>query len=131
MFEPILVVNNKKDILVETINADNIIKVLIAVNPVYNWIEDNIDTISYKLLKAFITNIIPLGNAGKEYFKIIADKKIGFKCELWRLYNRLDKDIREGKLKIKSYFELMNLGYNGAFLGGRCPIDDIIKYLDN
>lgn len=68
---------------------------------------------------------------GKEYFKVIVNKRAGFKGELWRLYNHLDKDNREGNLKIKSYFELMVLGYNGEFLGGRCPIDDIIKYLDN
>ncbi|MBW6411340.1 hypothetical protein [Clostridium weizhouense] len=131
MFEPILVVNDKKDTLVETINADNIIKVLISVNPVYSWLEDNICSISYKLLKGFVTNIIPLRNAGKEYFKVIVNKRVGFKGELWKLYNRLDKDNREGNLKIKSYFELMGLGYDGEFLGGRCPIDDIIKYLDN
>lgn len=60
MFEPILVVNDKQDIVVETINADDIIKVLISVNPVYNWLEDNVGIISYTLLKGFVTNIIPL-----------------------------------------------------------------------
>lgn len=134
MFEPKLIMNNKyNELKVERIQVEieEYKEVLISVNPVYNWLEENIDIISYKLLKGFITNIIPLGSAGKEYFKVITNKKIGFKGELWRLYNRLDKEDRDGNLKIKSYLELMSLGYDGELLGGRCPVDDIIKYLNN
>lgn len=104
-------------------------EVLISVNPVYEWLLENINNISYKLVKGFITNIVTLGYAGKKYFKIIANKKAGFTVELWKLYNQLEKMNNAGKLKISSYLELFHLGYTGCFLGGKYPVDDVIKYL--
>lgn len=113
-----------------TLNRNELIKVLIAVNPVYNWLEDNIDRISYKLLKGFITNIVPLGKAGKKYFKVIAHKRTGFIKELWKIYNQIERLYQEGNLKINSYIELEHLGYTGMFLAERYPIDDVLKYLN-
>lgn len=71
-------------------------KVLISVNPVYEWFTDNADKASYKLIKAFITNIVPLGCLGKKYFKIIANKKQGATVELWKLYNDVEKQYWSG-----------------------------------
>ena len=113
-----------------TLNRNELIKVLIAVNPVYNWLEDNIERISYKLLKGFITNIVPLGKAGKKYFKVIAHKRTGFIKELWKIYNQIERLYQEGNLKINSYIELEHLGYTGMFLAERYPIDDVLKYLN-
>lgn len=132
MFESKLVINNKyKELEIARIQAEmeEVKKTLISVNPFYDWLDENINNISYKLLKGFITNIVPLGDAGKKYFKKIAHKRVGFTAELWKLYNQLEKMNHQGTLKRVSYFELYNLGYNGAFLGERYPVDDVIKYL--
>ncbi|AVK48999.1 hypothetical protein AXY43_13750 [Clostridium sp. MF28] len=113
-----------------TLDRNEFIEVLIAVNPVYNWLEDNIDRISYKLLKGFITNIVPLGKAGKKYFKVIAHNRNGFIKELWKTYNKIEKLYQEGDLKKKSYMELENLGYTGIFLDEKYPVNDVLKYLN-
>lgn len=112
------------------LNRNEHIKVLIAVNPVYNWLQENIEHISYKLLKGFITNIVPLGKEGKKYFKVIAQSRVGFTKELWKAYNQTEKLYKQGKLKINSYIELEHLGYTGVFLDERYPIDDVLKYLN-
>lgn len=123
-------VKNSKDYLRKYPNKLNSYTgVLISVNPFYDWLEENINNISYKLLKGFITNIVPLGDAGKKYFKEIAHKKTGFTIELWKLYIQLVKMHQEGTLKKISYLELYNLGYTGVFLFEKYPVDDIVKYL--
>lgn len=122
--------SNEKNMELGTLNRNEFIKVLIAASPVYNWLEDNIEHINYKLLKGFITNIVPLGKVGKKYFKVIAHSKAGFTKELWKIYNQIEKLYQEGKLKINSYIELEYLGYTGIFLDERYPIDDVLKYLN-
>ncbi len=133
MLEPKLVANkdiyNEVNIRRTQADLDEFKEVLISVNPFYDWLEENINKVSYKLLKGFITNIVPLGDAGKKYFKIIAHKKTGFTIELWKIYNQIEKMYQEGNLKIKSYMELEHLGYTGIFLYERYPVDDVIKYL--
>lgn len=104
-------------------------KVLISVNPVYEWFIDNADKASYKLIKAFITNIVPLGYLGKKYFKIIANKKQGATVELWRLYNNIEKQYWIGDFQIATYLELRRLGFKGTQLGGDCPVDSIFKFI--
>ena len=134
MFEPKFGVNkdiyNEVNIIKTQADLDEFKEVLISVNPFYDWLEENINKVSYKLLKGFITNIVPLGDAGKKYFKIIAHKKTGFTIELWKIYNQIEKMYQEGNLKIKSYIELEHLGYTGMFLDERYPIDDVLKYLN-
>ena len=133
MFEPKVIGNKdidyENDIIDISIDRNKIIEVLISVNPVYDWLEENINIVSYKLLKAFITNIVPLGKGGERYFKKIANKKTGFTIELWKLYNQLEKINNNGDFKIASYLELLHLGYKGSFFGGKCPVDDVIKYV--
>ncbi|NMM65238.1 hypothetical protein HBE96_21885 [Clostridium sp. P21] len=104
-------------------------KVLISVNPVYEWFIGNAEKASYKLIKAFITNIVPLGYLGKKYFKIIANKKQGATVELWKLYNNIEKQYWIGNLEIAKYSELISLGFKGIQLGGDCPIDSIFKFI--
>lgn len=123
-------IGNEKNMELEPINENEVIEFLIAVNPVYNWLEDNIERVNYKLLKGFITNIVPLGKAGKKYFKVIAHNKVGFTKELMKIYNQIEKLYQQGNLKIKSYIELEHLGYTGMFLDERYPIDDVLKYLN-
>ncbi|WP_297426081.1 hypothetical protein [Clostridium sp.] len=122
--------SNEKNIELGTLNRNELIKVLIEVNPVYNWLQDNIEHVNYKLLKGFITNIVPLGKAGKTYFKVIAHSRAGFTKELWKIYNQTEKLYQEGKLKINSYIELESFGYTGMFLAERYPIDDVLRYLN-
>lgn len=133
MFEPKLVFDrnryNKENFRMNAVELNKFAQVLISANPVYDWLEENINNISYKLIKGFITNIVPLGEAGKKYFKKIAHKRVGFTAELWKLYNQLEKIYQQGILKRVSYFELYNLGYTGTFLGERYPVDDVVKYL--
>lgn len=102
---------------------------LIFVNPVYDWFIDNANVASYRLIKAFITNIVPLGNQGKRYFSNIVNKKRGVAAELWKLYNKCEMQYQVNELEIASYSELMALGYNGVHLGGEHPVDDIFKYI--
>lgn len=133
MFKPYLVFNREKyneeiQSMYPT-DSNEFAEILISVNPAYNWLEDNVNNISYKLLRGFITNIVPLGDLGKSYFKPIAHKRTGFTIELWKLYNQLEKMHHEGILKRISYFELYHLGYRGAFIGGKYPFDDIVKCL--
>jgi hypothetical protein len=123
-------ISNEENMELEAIDKNELIRLLIAVNPVYNWLEDNIERISYKLLKGLITNIVPLGKAGKKYFKVIAHSRVGFTKELWKAYNQTEKLYQQGKLKINSYIELESLGYTGMFLSERYPIDDVFKYLN-
>jgi hypothetical protein len=78
-------------------------------------------------LRGFITNIVPLGDAGKRYFKIIANKRTGFTKELWKLYNQLEKLNNKGNLKISSYLELNHLGYTCINYNDKCPVDIVIK----
>lgn len=104
-------------------------KVLIECNPVYDWFIDNDDNVTYTLLKAFMTNIIPLGYPGKRYFKKIVNGKRGLAVELWRLYNELEIEYWLGDFEIATYSELISLGYNGIHLGGNTPADDIFKYI--
>ncbi|MBK5241692.1 hypothetical protein [Clostridium sp.] len=100
----------------------------ICVNPCYDWFQENCN-ISYKLLKGFVTNIVPLGDAGRNYFENIAEKKIGFTIELMSLYNRLEKEFIKGTLRIKSYLELQHLGYTGTILYENCPVDDVWEFI--
>lgn len=102
-------------------------KVLISVNPVYDWFIDNADKVSYKLIKAFITNIVPLGHPGKKYFKILANKKRGLTVELWKLYNEEERQYWLGDIETATYSQLTQLGYKGIYLGSECPVDDIFK----
>ncbi|NMM65219.1 hypothetical protein HBE96_21790 [Clostridium sp. P21] len=106
-------------------------KFLISVNPVYEWFIDNADKASYKLIKAFITNIVPLGHIGKKYFKRIANKKQGVTIELWKLYNDIEKQYWIGDFEIATYYELRRLGFKGIQLGGGgdCPVDSIFKFI--
>lgn len=133
MFQPKVIINDDKNNegseIINPIDSNKLIEVLISVNPVYDWLDENINNISYKLFKGFITNIVPLGDAGKKYFKAIAHKKPGFTIELWKLYNQLKKIHDEGNLKISSYLELMYLGYTGISMDERCPVDDILKVI--
>jgi uncharacterized protein YkuJ len=133
MFELKLVVNkdkyNKANIKMTADELNEFKEILISVNPFYDWLEENINIISYKLLKGFISNIIPLGDEGRKYFEVIAEEKTGFTNELMNLYDRLEKMYHKGNLKVKSYFELAYLGYTGTFLGEKYPVDDVIKYL--
>ena len=122
--------NSEENIELGTFNRSEFIKLLIAVNPVYNWLEDNIERINYKLLKGFITNIVPLGKAGKRYFKVIAHSRDGFTKELWKIHNQIERLYQKGNLKINSYIELEYLGYTGMFLDERYPVDDVLKYLN-
>ena len=112
-------------------DLDEFSEVLISSNPFYDWIEKNIRDIDYKLLKGIITNIVPLGGAGRKYFKKVAYKKTGFTLELWKLYTRLEKMYLEGNLKINSYLELEYLGYTGESMSEKYPVDDILKYIKN
>lgn len=134
MFKTRLIVNVDKCNIsdLERIQDDlnELIELLIAVNPVYKWLEDNIECINYKLLKGFITNIVPLGKAGKKYFKVIAHSRAGFTKELWKIYNQIERLYQEGNLKINSYSELEYLGYTGIFLVEKYPIEDVLKYLN-
>lgn len=123
--------NNEKNMELEAIDKNEFIELLLEVNPVYNWLEDNIECINYKLLKGFITNIVPLGKAGEKYFKVIAHSRTGFTKELWKIYNQTKKLYQEGKLKINSYIELEHFGYTGVFLDEIYPVNDILKYLIN
>lgn len=129
MVELNLVNSNEVDVNRVQDDLNNGIELLLYVNPVYDWFEENINNINYKLLKGFITNIIPLGDSGKRYFKKIAHGRVGFTAELWKLYNQLEKIHRQGNLKIASYSKLYSLGYDDVWLGGECPIDDILNYL--
>lgn len=104
-------------------------KVLISVNPVYDWFIDNADKASYKLIKAFITNIVPLGHPGKKYFKIITNKKQGVTVELWKLYNNIEKQYWIGDFEIATYSQLIRLGFKGIQLVGDCPVDSIFKFI--
>jgi hypothetical protein len=104
-----------------------IAEVLIPVNPVYDWLSNNINNISYKLLKGFITNFVPLGYTGKKYFAEVAHKKVGFAAELLKLYDHLEKMNCEGVLRRVSYLELYELGYTGELIGEKYPFDDILK----
>ncbi|MGV8980543.1 hypothetical protein [Clostridium sp.] len=130
MIEPELVIN-------ENLSNEESIKALtyynksvaIYINPVYEWFEENISNISYKLLKGFITNIVPMAEVGKTYFEHIAEKKTGFTDELMALYNNSEKIYIEGNLKIKSYLELKHLGYSGTFLNEKYPIEDVWEYV--
>ncbi|APC38890.1 hypothetical protein [Clostridium estertheticum] len=97
----------------------------IYINPVYEWIEENINNISYKLLKGCISNIVPIGDAGRKFFKDMVEMKSGFAFELMNLYNYSEKKYIEGTLKIKSYIELQHLGYTGTVLFENCPVDDV------
>lgn len=133
MLEPKIVINKEmyNELVVKMTEDDlnEFVEVLISVNPVYEWLEENINIVGYKLLKGFITNIVPLGNAGRKYFESIVKKKAGFTDELMDLYNRLEITHLEGSLKIISYLKLIHMGYTGIVLGGKCPVDDITKYL--
>lgn len=123
-------ISNEKNVELQAIHKNEVIELLIEVNPVYNWLADNIECVNYKLLKGFITNIVPLGKAGKKYFKVIAHSRAGFIKELWKIYNQIEKSYQEGNLQIKSYIELEHLGYAGIFLDEKYPVDDILKYLN-
>lgn len=101
----------------------------ILINPVYEWFEENVSNISYKLLKAFITNIVPIGDVGRKFFEGIVEKKPGFTNELMALYNSSEEMYIKGTLKIKSYLELQHLGYTGTFLDEKCPVDDVWEYV--
>ena len=130
MFELKLVINSDIN---NDVNAFMSIKksefdyFLIWSHPAYDWLEENATTICYKLLRWFITNIVPLGDVGKKYFKIIANKRTGFTKELWKLYNQLEKMNKEWTLKISSYLELVHLGYTGVIFDEKCPVDIVIK----
>ncbi|MGV8980544.1 hypothetical protein [Clostridium sp.] len=101
----------------------------ILINPVYEWFEENANNISYKLMKGFITNIVPIGDVGRKFFEDIAEKKNGTTIELMTLYNSLEERYIKGTLKIQSYLELRHLGYTGTFLYEKCPIDDVWEYV--
>ena len=126
MSELKLVVN--ENVKMSPKERDEFIETLISVNPVYDWFIENIESINYKLIKAFVTNIVPLGCNGKKYFKKLAHERKGFTIELWKLYNSLEMLYMKGKLRKVSYLELYNLGYEGEFLGGKCPVDDVTNY---
>ena len=133
MFEPKVVINsdisNEANIKMSIKDKKESAYSLISINQTYYWLEENLYTISFRLLAGFITNIVPLGDGGKKYFKKIANKTPWLTKELWNLYNQLEKMNNEGNLKVSSYFELFNLGYTGVSLGGTCPVDDVIKHM--
>lgn len=118
--------NNEK--LIEQIEARG--GVLIYSHPFYEWIEDNIERISYKLIKASITNIVPLGENGRRFFELVVTKRKGFYNEFLHIYNKSEKMYHEKSLKAKSYLELKYLGYTGEFLSEKCPSEDVINALN-
>lgn len=103
--------------------------VLLSVNPVYDWLKENIETISFKLLKGFITNLVPLGSAGEEYFKCLVKSSFVMSEELINQYYRAEKKYIKGKLKIATYSELVWLGYTGILMDCKCPVDDVLRYV--
>lgn len=100
--------------------------ILMCAHPFYDWFEVNIENINYKLIKAIITNIVPLGLEGRRYFEAIVSNS-GFQNELLIIYNRLDKMFQENKLSIKTYFELICLGYTGEVFSNKSPVNDILN----
>jgi hypothetical protein len=109
-------------------NLNEVAEFFIPINPCYIWLEESINNISYKLLKAFITNIVPFGAAGRKYFERIIKQRVGFTNEFIEIYNKAEKMYIEGTLKVVSYVQLQHLGYTGVFLAGKCPVDIIINH---
>jgi hypothetical protein len=99
----------------------------IAAHPFYEWVEENINKINYKLMKAIITNVVPLGEMGKKFFQLIASKKYGFENEYMKIYDNMEKKYREGFIKEKSYIELEHLGYTGISLGEKSPSFEVMN----
>ena len=71
--------------MTQSIDFNNFAEVLISANPVFDWLGDNITTISFKLLKGFITNMIlkiekeslsdrNFGNSALDYIKQYVSK---------------------------------------------------------
>lgn len=100
---------------------------LMYAHPFYEWLEDNIENINFKLMKAIITNIVPLGLEGSSYFEAIVNNGVGLENELLVTYNKLEKMFQENKLDIKTYLELSYLGYTGDIIGSKSPVDDILE----
>ena len=126
-----------KNITINTINDyknmtleefDDLAEYLIPINPFYTWVEENINSIGYKLLKGIISNIVPLGLEGRKYFERIVKQKSGFVSEYKCLYDRLEKEYIQGNIKIKSYLELQYLGFTDEFLDEKYPAFTVIKY---
>ncbi|MBN7575379.1 hypothetical protein C1H57_08155 [Clostridium sp. 2-1] len=115
---------NKSNELVDYIEARG--GVGIAAHPFYEWVENNIDKINYTLLKAIITNIVPLGADGRKFYELIIYKRNSFQNEFLNLYDRLSNLYINGELKISSYLELRYLGYTGQRLKKKCPADDVL-----
>lgn len=101
-------------------------ELLLSVNPVYNWLEENIEKVSFKLLKGFITNLVPLGEAGENYFKGLVSNSFVMAEELMNQYHKYQRKYIEGNLKVISYSELVYRGYTGLVMCGLCPVDDVI-----
>lgn len=101
---------------------------LILAHPFYDWVDNNIENINYKLLKAAITNIIPLGDSGRKFFCEIIKKRKGFSQEFLNIYNHIEQNYKEGKTSPSSYLQLISKGYSGEIFNEKCPVDDIIKY---
>jgi hypothetical protein len=99
----------------------------IAAHPFYEWVEDNINKINYRLLKAIITNIVPLGADGRKFYELVIYKRYSFQNEFLNLYDRLSNLHTNGELKISSYLELRYLGYTGQRLSEKCPADDVLR----
>lgn len=99
----------------------------IAAHPFYEWVEDNINQIDYRLLKAIITNIVPLGADGRKFYELIIHKRNSFQNEFLNLYDRLHNLYVNEELKISSYLQLKHLGYTGQRFSEKCPADDVTK----
>ena len=108
-------------------NLNDNYELMLSENPVYNWLEENIEKISFKLLKGFITNLVPLGKAGENYFNDLVSNRSVMKEELMNQYYKYQTKYNEGMLKVNSYSELVKKGYTGVVMFGLCPVDDVIR----
>jgi|GEM_PF-2966998 len=109
-------------------NEIGLTEVLILAHPFYDWVDNNIENIKYKLLKAVITNIVPLGDSGRKFFGEVIKKRKGFSQEFLNIYNHIEQKYKEGKMSPSSYLQLISKGYSGEVFDGKCPVDDIVKY---
>lgn len=109
------VTEDKKESLKNCLNEEAFIKFCI----------ENINTISDSLMVGFISNLVPLGEHGREYikeaFKDISDDKLG------RIIEEFDKQLNEESQHIPlSYESLSQLGYQGERKQGY-PISNALE----
>lgn len=99
----------------------------IYAHPFYEWVEENISYINYRLIKAIISNIVPLGDDGRKYFEFVINKRQGFIREFMTLYSAIERKYKGNNLKSASYFRLYQLGYSGECFSGNSPADEVLS----